>query len=155
MKCFLFRHGHAVDGGPFLLDEARFLTKKGRGAVRAVGRAMRKVGVVPDAILTSPLCRAVQTAELLAQELDFHAVVEVVPWLIPSARAARATEFLQKRESNVLAVGHEPNLSMLAALLLGEPTVPSLRKAQVLCIEATQMLWTMDPDRLVPQTAFP
>jgi phosphohistidine phosphatase len=74
VKIFLIRHGHAVDAAEQLSDGERYLTKKGRRAVREVGRALRKAGVAFEAIVTSPLVRAVQTAELIAEQTEFAGV---------------------------------------------------------------------------------
>src|SRR5262249_9528193 len=71
MKVLLIRHTHAVDGDEALDDEARWLTAKGRTLARAVGARLRDDEIVPDAIVTSPLVRAVQTAELVARGLKF------------------------------------------------------------------------------------
>ncbi|HRI53413.1 MAG TPA: histidine phosphatase family protein, partial [Pseudomonadota bacterium] len=62
MKVYLIRHGHAVDESGTISDEQRYLTKKGRKTVREVGRVLKEAGVELDAVLTSPLVRAVQTA---------------------------------------------------------------------------------------------
>ncbi|MEM9493488.1 MAG: phosphoglycerate mutase family protein, partial [Myxococcota bacterium] len=66
MKLYLIRHSNAVDAGDGISDGHRFLSAEGRTRCREVGRVLREAGVTLDAVVTSPLVRAVQTAELLA-----------------------------------------------------------------------------------------
>ena len=69
---------------PELSDEHRYPTKKGRKVVREVGRVLRDLGVEFDAILTSPLVRATQTAELIAERTDYvDVIIEALPALAP------------------------------------------------------------------------
>lgn len=148
MRVYLIRHGHAVDEDIKLVDEHRYLTKKGRKAVREIAHVLKREGVELDAILTSPLVRAVQTAELLAEGLDFVGIVEALPPLRPGVPARVAAGELASRGVAVAVVGHEPNLSSLGAFLTGRPAFPPLRKAQVSVIEDGQPLWFIEPDRL-------
>ncbi len=152
MKIFLIRHGHAVDSDHQLSDGERFLSKKGRKSVREVGRALRKAGVSFDVVLTSPLTRAVQTAELLAEQVGFEGVVEVLPSLLPIGPIETAATAIQQHSRSVAVVGHEPSISALVGLLTGSGQFPSLRKAQVVCVHGAQAAWTVDPDRLDPQS---
>ena len=152
MKIFLIRHGHAVDSDHQLSDGERFLSKKGRKSVREVGRALRKAGVSFDVVLTSPLTRAVQTAELLAEQVGFEGVVEVLPSLLPIGPIETAASAIQQHSRSVAVVGHEPSISALVGLLTGSGHFPPLRKAQVVCVHGAQAAWTVDPDRLDPQS---
>lgn len=149
MKVYLIRHGHAIDAEDNLTDEQRFLTKKGRKGVREVGRALKEAGVVFDAILTSPLVRAVQTAELIAERTDFLDVVEVLPALVPGVPPRVAARDLAARGASVALVGHEPGMSALGAFLCGRPAFPSFRKGQVSLIEDGKGIWFLHPDTLV------
>lgn len=148
VQVYLIRHGHAVDAGPDLEDEARYLSKKGRKTVREVGRVLRDAKVEFDAILTSPLVRAVQTAELLAMRLDFGGIVEAMPSLGPGVPPRVAAAELSSRGVSVAVVGHEPGLSFLGAYLAQRPSFPALRKAQVSLVEDGQPRWFLDPDTL-------
>jgi phosphohistidine phosphatase len=145
---YLIRHGHAIDEGPGLSDESRYLTKKGRKTVREVGRVLRDLGIELDAILTSPLVRAVQTAELLAERTDYIEVIEALPALAPGIPPRIAATELSTRGAQVAVVGHEPGLSMLGAYLTGRPAFPPLRKAQVSAIHDGKPLWMIHPDTL-------
>lgn len=148
MRIYLIRHGHAVDEDINLTDEHRYLTKKGRKAVREVARVLKHEGVELDAVLTSPLVRAVQTAELLAERLDFIGVVEALPALRPGVPPRVAALELPSRGVSVAVFGHEPNLSALGAFLTGRPSFPPLRKAQVCFIEDGAPRWHIHPETL-------
>lgn len=71
MKIYILRHGIADDQQPGQSDSDRSLTPEGRKKLRSVLRASRAAGVAPSLILTSPLRRAVQTAELAAEILEY------------------------------------------------------------------------------------
>lgn len=141
MIVFLLRHGEAEDIGPgeARTDDARRLTEAGRERLVRAGRAWRRCVGQPDAIHTSPLVRARQTAEVLAQAVRFEPEPTVSDWLVPEAdpeAAARCAiaETLAGRDSLVF-VGHEPHLGeLLARLLLGGGAIP-LKKGMLVGVE--------------------
>jgi phosphohistidine phosphatase len=147
MKVLLIRHTHAVDGDENLDDDSRWLSAKGRALARAVGARLREDEIVPDAIVTSRLVRAVQTAELVARGLKFQGVVEVVPDLAPDGSVRRAAKEIEERGALVAAVGHEPGISALAAHLVGRG-VAGFRKGQALVIDDGRVVYTLDPDSI-------
>ncbi len=134
VKVYLVRHADAVSESVAGRDDDRWLSAQGREAARGLARLLREQGVTPDAILSSPLPRAMQTAELIADGLDFLGVVEVLPALRPGAHPRVASQELMSRGEAVLVVGHEPNISTLGAFLLGLPSFPSMRTAQACAI---------------------
>ena len=121
MKVLLVRHGAAADGEfPELL---RPLTLEGRKSVKRLARSISRSGIRVDAIVSSPLTRAVQTAEILLAKLSrghpvrhVSCLVELAGDFIPG-RFSEAT-FLgwlaECGRSNVVIVGHEPILLALA-----------------------------------------
>ncbi|MBI3098080.1 MAG: phosphohistidine phosphatase SixA [Planctomycetes bacterium] len=120
MDVWLMRHGIAEDAAPSGGgDFARKLTDEGREKSRAMGRALAALEAGPDAIFSSPLVRALQTAEAVRAVLDGP---EVVRWesLEPSAdpRAATAALAGLRGMKRVCLVGHEPHLGRLASHLL-------------------------------------
>ncbi len=135
MKVYLVRHAEAVPEDATLRDEDRFLAARGREAARVLARLLREQGVEPDAIVSSPLPRALQTAELLADGLDYLGVIEVLPALRPGAHPSVAAAELTTRGLAVIVVGHEPMISSLGAFLLGRPAFPGFRTAQCCAIE--------------------
>jgi phosphohistidine phosphatase len=115
MRLYLVRHAEAAAGTP---DELRPLTPDGREQARALGADLREAGVVPDAIVTSPLRRARETALLVGQELGVETTVD--DRLSPGATAATISDAVAGRGQTVIAVGHQPDCSRIAAALTGE-----------------------------------
>jgi phosphohistidine phosphatase len=133
MKIYLCRHGEAVDGSDDVPDELRWLTAEGRRGVADVGAALRDEGEEPDLILTSPLVRAVQTADVLAQAVRYKGEVEVLASLAPGGRLGVVVAALQELGEDIRAVylvGHEPQMSdWTAALSSAGPSIGSFRRA--------------------------
>ncbi|MSP17281.1 MAG: hypothetical protein EXR73_11870 [Myxococcales bacterium] len=145
MRIYLARHARAVDAGSRLRDEDRFLTSEGRRAARAVGTALRREGHTFDAVLTSPLVRAVQTAEILAERTDFTGVVEALAALSPGVPARAIAAELAAYGARVLVVAHMPGIAMLGALLVGLPSFPPFHPGQVSLVEDGQPIFALDP----------
>jgi phosphohistidine phosphatase len=148
VKIYLVRHAHAVDGGSRTNDEGRWLTAEGRTVARRVGARLRADGVSLDLILVSPLVRAVQTAELIAQGMEWTGPVEVLACLAPSGSARVAASEVAARGVTVAVVGHEPNMSALGAHLANHAHFPGFKKAQVCLVDNGKLLMTLDPDTL-------
>jgi phosphohistidine phosphatase len=109
---WLLRHGDAADGSP---DAERPLTGKGEEQARAVGRALKKLGVKPGACLTSPKLRAADTARLVCEELGIEPQHE--PKLAGGPFDAEA--LAAGLGDDVLLVGHDPDFSMAVHGLTG------------------------------------
>jgi phosphohistidine phosphatase len=129
----VLRHGLAVPHGTEgFADDERPLTEKGERRIRQLARGLRRVGLKLDRIVTSPLPRALRTAEIVADVLDSAFLLEESDALVPSATAESIRDWLAGRpEARIMVVGHNPSLSELLALLLtGQPTptVCELRK---------------------------
>jgi phosphohistidine phosphatase len=103
---FLIRHAAAIDETLELRDPMRHLTPDGRMQAVALGDRLRWHDCTPTQIWTSPLVRAVQTAELVAAGLKTAVAVEVVPLLAPgeSARALLAVVQALPADASVLLV---------------------------------------------------
>ena len=149
MKVYLIRHAHAVDEGARLDDAHRYLTARGRKVAREAGARLLAHGATFDAVLTSPLVRAVQTAELLAERLGYLGEIVALPALAGGVPPRVAAEGLAARGVAVAVVGHEPGISALGALLLGRPSFPPFKKGQVSLIEDGRAVWYLDPDTMV------
>jgi phosphohistidine phosphatase len=121
MRLYLVRHAEAAPGTP---DELRPLTAHGREAARALGKRLRDEAGAVDAVLSSPLLRARQTAEAIARELRLEA--EPVELLSPGASEADLLAAIDGRGAIVVAVGHQPDCGKIAAALRGgeEPPFP-------------------------------
>jgi phosphohistidine phosphatase len=116
--CF-FRHGPAVEPGtPDIADDQRPLTDEGRRKTRAAARGLRRLDLGLDAVLTSPLPRAHETAEIVAAELALPRP-RSSERLSPGVTAAQLLEILKDTDANgPILVGHEPNLSAAVSLFV-------------------------------------
>lgn len=121
IRIYLVRHGIAAEPAdvPFLDDASRPLTDKGRHRFQRLARAFARLGEAPDFLFTSPLVRAVQTAEILAGALDLGDV-QVLPDLRPEGSLGRLLAEVGRRvkdEQGVALVGHDPLMSQLVSAL--------------------------------------
>lgn len=146
MRIYLVRHGDAVPEEDAGSDRDRWLSPRGREAARVLGRLLREQAVAPDVILSSPLPRAVQTAELLAASLDYLGPVSSLRCLEPAAQPRIASAAILAAGSSVIVVSHEPAISTLGAFLLGVPAFPQFRTAQCCAIEDRKPTFTARAD---------
>jgi phosphohistidine phosphatase len=107
------RHAEAAPGDP---DELRPLTDAGRAAARALGDRLAEHG--PDAVLSSPLLRARETAEAIARPAGL--VAEPDERLAPGADAETVREAVVGRGDTIVIVGHQPDCSEIVLALTGE-----------------------------------
>jgi phosphohistidine phosphatase len=162
MRVLVVRHGAAEDKDKFARtgksDDLRPLTPAGKREMREIARGIREIVSTIDALLTSPLVRAGQTAEIVGEEYDSDPVK--VEWLRPEApydEFARWARANGGRETIVI-VGHEPHLSGLVSWLLAgaERSFVELKKgaACLLDIEhdagsdSATLVWSMAPKHL-------
>jgi len=108
VRIYLVRHGDAVPEEDAGSDRDRWLSPRGREAGRVLGRLLREQAVEPDAILCSPLPRAVQTAELLATSLDYLGTVTSLRCLEAAAQPRVAGNAILAAGGSVIVVSHEP-----------------------------------------------
>ena len=113
MRLFVVRHAEAAPGDP---DELRPLTDAGRAAARALGDRLAEYGL--DAVLSSPLLRARETAEAIARPAGL--VAEPDERLAPGADADSVREAVAGRGDTVVTVGHQPDCSEIVLALSGE-----------------------------------
>lgn|SRR5690606_5575313 len=146
MRIYLVRHGDAVPEEDAGSDRDRWLSPRGREAARILGRLLREHDVAPDTIVSSPLPRAVQTAELLAASLDYIGTIESWRCLEPAAMPRIAANQIGAAGLSVLVVGHEPSISSLGAYLIGRPSFPPFRTAQCFALENGKPTFTARSD---------
>jgi phosphohistidine phosphatase len=136
-RLFLVRHEDA-EPGYAIPDAHRGLTAIGRARMRKTAELFAAREGVVDAILTSPLVRAVQTAEILARGLghDEPILARGVIADPPSADAFLAVADEVEGARRIAIVGHEPTLSHIAAEVVGKPGLPfSFEKGMIAVIE--------------------
>lgn len=135
MKVYVMRHGPAEESAPSGRDDDRALTASGRDRVRDVAKALVAIGEEPLLILSSPLVRAVQTAEIVLAVTKLSTPLEIRRELSPGSDALPvATAMVRAGKKRVMIVGHEPDLSMLILRLIGEPPITGMQKAMVVSV---------------------
>lgn len=133
----LLRHGIAEERRPDLADGDRGLTGRGRDRSREVVERLVALGLTADRLLSSPLLRARQTAEIAVAAgwaPDLTLAAELAPGGAP---LSRLPQWCEACGGDCLAlVGHEPDLSGLAATLIGAPAgCLDLRKAGLIQLQ--------------------
>lgn len=126
MRILLVRHGEAVPYDTTPVDERRWLTEAGRAGVRDVALALAQRGVRLTHVYTSPLVRAVQTAEILVQHMHPACDVPVSVHVGLAADEGNTTQALSplakaSEDDTIALVTHMPKVSGLAAYLTGNP----------------------------------
>jgi phosphohistidine phosphatase len=163
MEIYLVRHAVAQQLGKKneFTDEKRSLTSQGRERMRDIARGLKRLGVVPDLIMTSPLVRAMETGDILAEVLGVdQKQVRRSQALSPGGSFDKLFAELkqQKRIESVALVGHEPDLSSLISRIVsgdGNLSVP-LKKGGVCCINVAEtvpafkgsLIWLLTPKQL-------
>ncbi|MCI0419215.1 MAG: phosphohistidine phosphatase SixA [Acidobacteria bacterium] len=165
MNIHLLRHGIAAPLGQEnnFQDGQRVLTAEGIVKVRQAAQGLKKLRIDFDLIASSPLVRAQQTAEIVAETLKFRQLL--VEWneLAPDGPVDGAlTRLLNFRDrTSVLLVGHQPSIGCLASyLIFGDPRVSlPFKKGALFCVQsneappwAGELLWTL-PSRMLRQIA--
>jgi phosphohistidine phosphatase len=161
MEIFLMRHGIAEDLQPGEMDADRELTTKGIAKTEMVARHLHKKGWEFDMVLSSPLVRACQTAQLLL-ESGLSELLEIHPNLLPEGSLVDWLQWLESyrltnpTSKRLLLVGHEPNLSQWAEMLVFGQVFDRihLKKAAIIAIQTPdnpetvgkcELLWLIPP----------
>lgn len=154
MILYLMRHADAgaFRGNP-LLDCKRGLVKEGKEQCMLMARALSALKVQVDVIVSSPLKRALQTAQFVGTELGYDARVEISAALEPNATFADFQDMLAEYSGHegMLAVGHNPNMfQFLGRLITGNGGAAiRMRKASIARIDLERhpprLQWLIDP----------
>ena len=122
-ELYIMRHGIAVTrgAGSFADDAKRPLTPEGKMKVQEIAQGLLRVDFEVDWIVTSPLVRAVETAEIVSDALRPGVPTDFAEALKPGGSPEGLITFLARHPERrrVLVVGHEPDLSEMAARLVG------------------------------------
>ena len=164
MKLLVIRHAIAVPHGtPGIDDDARPLTGKGRRKFREAAGGLARIAERPDLLLTSPLPRAVETAEIAARA--WGRITPTVEEALASGRVDLMLAALSAHPSDatIAMVGHEPSLSALLAHLLAstDPERLVFRKGGAALVDLPgeprdggRLVWSVRP-RLLRALADP
>jgi phosphohistidine phosphatase len=156
-ELYIVRHGIAVDTGtPGIADDDRPLAPDGRKKMKLIAEGLRRLDFQLDRIVTSPLARAKETAEIVAAELKLQRKLEISNALhVRSSAAAIKAWLLEQPEDRVMIVGHNPALSELVSLLtVGsvQARICDLKKGGVAALvragvasDAHDVLWIATP----------
>ena len=154
MNLYVMRHANAglARENP-LLDDKRSLVKEGKEQCILMARTLNALKVQVDVIVSSPLKRARQTAQLVGTEMGYDARVEVSPALAPDASYAEFQRMLTRYSAyeSVLVVGHNPNLfQFLGRLITGNGGAAiRMRKGSVARLKMDRhpalLQWLIDP----------
>ena len=159
MKVLLIRHARAQERTALAQrDHARRLTEAGRKDMRRAAKGLRKISPDLDILASSPLVRARETAEIVERVFGGPEITELAA-LAPGAAAEELLNWLRdQRAGTVALVGHEPDLSRMAAYLLTGETrgFLELKKGAACMLEfesepaagAGSLCWSLAPGQL-------
>jgi phosphohistidine phosphatase len=149
---YFLRHG-AASTDQAIDDDARGLTAEGADQLRAAIPLWRRLNLRPDVVLSSPLPRALQTAEILCEATGGEPLAD--DRLRPGASWGDLARAMTAHPDarHVMFVGHEPDLSTAVAELTGAASV-RMRKGGLACVEfygipepgGGEIAWLLDPD---------
>lgn len=134
MDLYFLRHGKAGNPQPTAeADARRPLTNEGRADLRAAAHGLRWLGIKPDAIYSSPLTRAQETAAIVAEMLGCD--VTETPLLAPGGNLRSATSLFSQHDDTaaLFLVGHEPDLSGMIGQLISPTGMASVSMKKGAC----------------------
>ncbi len=117
MILYIIRHGIAVPHGtPGIEEDDRPLTEEGIKKMEKCASGLRNLGVEPDVVLSSPLPRARQTAEIVQRARGKKVPLELIPALAPGGRRPDVYKEIRDRvkAGSLMLVGHQPSLGEIA-----------------------------------------
>jgi len=138
LELYLIRHGVAEERGDAWPDDTkRPLTDRGMARLRKEARGLARLGVTLDIVVTSPLVRTRQTAEIVAAAFDPRPHVVLSDAMAPGATFQAVMTELEKhaRKARIALVGHEPGIGELAARLVGARQAIEFKKGAVCRID--------------------
>jgi phosphohistidine phosphatase len=138
LELYLIRHGAAAErGDDFPDDSKRPLTNGGISRLRKEAKALDELGVALDHIITSPLVRTRQTADIIAESLKSKPSVSQSDALAPAGTSSAVIQELAKhmRKGRIALVGHEPNIGELAGRLIGARMPLEFKKGAICRID--------------------
>ena len=141
-ELYFIRHGLAEERGDAWPDDAkRPLSDEGMSRLRKAARALTRIDVTIDVVLTSPLVRTRQTAEIVAAALDPRPSLVNVDSLKPDGSYAAVIADLDKhsRKCRIALVGHEPMIGELAARFIGSRHPIEFKKGAVCRIDVVDL----------------
>lgn len=158
MLVYMMRHADAEPAAPGQSDAARRLTDKGLRRTRDAVKVLQRLGIELSLVLTSPLVRARQTAEIIGAGLGTPVVED--ERVGPGCHLESLAEAMEEHHVSgpVMFVGHEPDFGQLVGELIGRGRV-EMRKGAIACLSvqglapgAGVLVWLM-PGKELAQLA--
>ena len=159
LEVYLIRHGVAEERGKDWPDDSkRPLTPEGIARLRKEARGLNRLGLGFDQIVTSPLVRTRQTADVFAEELKSKPPIVTSDALAPAGSPALVIQEITRhvRKARIALVGHEPNMGELAAFLIGAKVALPFKKGAICRIDFSvfppkgkgELCWFVTPKML-------
>lgn len=158
MKLYFIRHAEAIEFETETVrsDDYRFITSKGRKETGKVAKILREEIKELNKIFTSPLIRAVQTAELFAAVLKFKGDIEVVNELKNETTSGSVQDLIKRNSGleSIALVGHEPKISLLVRIMSDKKNFDRLSKSGVCLVETAEekesgmLKWYFDTEKM-------
>lgn len=153
LELYLLRHAHAGNASEWTGDDAkRPLSAKGRRQAERLGRYLAELRFEPDAVLTSPKLRALETAQVVADSLGVAVGIEE---RLAGGLDLRTVESIVSRDGGrqVMLVGHDPDFSDICGELIGISSL-HLKKGAVARVDTSMPLaqgagtlrWLLPPE---------
>ena len=144
MFLILLRHGIAEDHDGSKPDEERELTEVGHKRMKQIARGLAELFPKAEAIVSSPLVRARQTAQWVSRAYDLP--IEISDALTPDSDEARFRELVGKLSvQRAILVGHEPTISEFMLALTGLKGGIELKKGGCYGIRDGRLEWMLPP----------
>ena len=152
MIVYLIRHGIAEDWASSGRDRDRRLTERGRKRIQQCGVGLKRLGIKADVILTSPFPRAAETASIIADALGCTNRLQTTEVLQSGGGGEKyIRQLLHDRTGEIMVVGHEPEMSLIAAELAGKGSRIVFKKGTVCRIDLIdanahgEIVWLLAP----------
>ncbi len=157
MNVFFIRHAEAIDYETETVksDEYRYITEEGRKETRKAAKILRKEMKHVNKFFSSPLIRAVQTAELFAAMIKFKGSIEIVNELQNEYTTGSVQDLIRRNSGldSIALVGHEPKMSVLIRIMSDKKSFSDFSKSGVCLVElkgaeSGKLIWYFDPEKM-------
>ncbi|MGH2574208.1 MAG: phosphohistidine phosphatase SixA [Ignavibacteria bacterium] len=160
MDIYLIRHGDSVElDYEIAIDGNRYLTPQGRNKTAEAAERLKELKTEFDVILTSPLVRAVQTAEITASVLGYKGEIKTASELTPGSSFQKFLQLIKRNSSfkTIACFGHSPDVNVFCSGLLksnAKDTKIDFKKSSVCKIdydiknESGNLIWFLNADKM-------